>query len=44
MEAEAGSDLLDLLREVRVPVVTTLHTILTDPISARRRATAWCSA
>ncbi len=34
---EAGGYLLDLLREVRVPVVTTLHTILTDPTSAQRR-------
>lgn len=34
---EAGSYLLDLLREVRVPVVTTLHTILTNPTGAQRR-------
>lgn len=34
---EAGGYLLDLLREVRVPVVTTLHTILTDPTPAQRR-------
>lgn len=34
---EAGSYLLDLLREVKVPVVTTLHTILTDPTAAQRR-------
>ena len=27
----AGSHLLALLREVRMPVVTTLHTILSEP-------------
>lgn len=33
----AGSHLLALLREVRMPVVTTLHTILRDPDPAQRR-------
>lgn len=32
----AGSHLLALLREVRMPVVTTLHTILRDPNPAQR--------
>lgn len=32
----AGSHLLALLKEVRMPVVTTLHTILTDPNPAQR--------
>lgn len=32
----AGSHLLALLKEVRMPVVTTLHTILRDPNSAQR--------
>ncbi|WP_026852973.1 glycosyltransferase family 4 protein [Geothrix fermentans] len=32
----AGSHLLALLREVRMPVVTTLHTILRDPSPAQR--------
>lgn len=33
----AGSHLLALLREVRMPVVTTLHTILSDPNPAQRK-------
>jgi len=33
----AGSHLLALLKEVRMPVVTTLHTILRDPSLAQRR-------
>jgi glycosyltransferase involved in cell wall biosynthesis len=34
----AGSHLLALLRELRVPVVTTLHTILREPSAEQRRA------
>lgn len=33
----AGSHLLALLREVRMPVVTTLHTILREPNAEQRR-------
>jgi glycosyltransferase involved in cell wall biosynthesis len=33
----AGSHLLALLREVRMPVVTTLHTILREPNTAQRK-------
>ncbi len=33
----AGSHLLALLRELKMPVVTTLHTILRDPSSEQRR-------
>lgn len=33
----AGSHLLSLLKEVRMPVVTTLHTILREPNRAQRR-------
>ncbi|MBP1626103.1 MAG: glycosyl transferase family 1 [Holophagaceae bacterium] len=33
----AGSHLLALLREVRMPVVTTLHTVLQDPDPAQRK-------
>ncbi len=33
----AGSHLLALLKEVRMPVVTTLHTILHDPNTAQRK-------
>ncbi len=33
----AGSYLLALLKEVRMPVVTTLHTILRDPNAAQRK-------
>jgi len=33
----AGSHLIALLKEVRMPVVTTLHTILCEPNSAQRR-------
>jgi glycosyltransferase involved in cell wall biosynthesis len=33
----AGSYILTLLRELRMPVVTTLHTILRDPNSDQRR-------
>ncbi len=32
----AGSDLLALLKEVRMPVVTTLHTLLREPSTAQR--------
>lgn len=32
----AGSHLLDLLREVRMPVVTTLHTVLSEPNDDQR--------
>jgi glycosyltransferase involved in cell wall biosynthesis len=33
----AGSHLLALLKEVRMPIVTTLHTILSEPNHAQRR-------
>jgi glycosyltransferase involved in cell wall biosynthesis len=33
-----GSHLLSLMREVRMPIVTTLHTILSEPDPAQRRA------
>jgi len=33
----AGSHLLTLLKEVRMPVVTTLHTILREPNAAQRK-------
>ena len=33
----AGSYILALLRELRMPVVTTLHTILRDPDPDQRR-------
>jgi len=33
----AGSHLLALLREVRMPVVTTLHTVLREPGAAQRK-------
>lgn len=33
----AGSHLLALLKEVRMPVVTTLHTVLNNPNSAQRK-------
>lgn len=33
----AGSHILALLRELRMPVVTTLHTVLRDPDSNQRR-------
>ena len=33
----AGSHILALLRELRMPIVTTLHTILRDPDPAQRR-------
>jgi glycosyltransferase involved in cell wall biosynthesis len=33
----AGGHLLSLLREVRMPIVTTLHTILSEPDDAQRR-------
>src|SRR5574341_1235402 len=33
----AGSHILSLLRELRMPVVTTLHTILRDPDPDQRR-------
>jgi glycosyltransferase involved in cell wall biosynthesis len=34
---QAGSHLLALLKEVRMPVVTTLHTILREPNAAQRK-------
>ena len=34
---EAGSHLIALLKEIRMPVVTTLHTILRDPNPSQRR-------
>ena len=34
---KAGSLVLPLLRELRMPIVTTLHTILADPDPAQRR-------
>src|ERR1019366_209901 len=34
----AGSHLLSLLREIRMPIVTTLHTLLSEPDPAQRRA------
>jgi glycosyltransferase involved in cell wall biosynthesis len=33
---KAGAHLLELLRAVRMPIVTTLHTILSEPNSAQR--------
>ena len=36
----AGSHLLALLKEVRMPVVTTLHTVLRDPDPAQRKVMA----
>ncbi|MEB3318981.1 MAG: glycosyltransferase family 4 protein [Cyanobacteriota bacterium] len=33
----AGSHLLNLIRRLRLPVVTTLHTVLEDPTSEQRR-------
>lgn len=33
----AGSHILALLRELRMPVVTTLHTVLRDPTAEQRR-------
>jgi len=33
----AGSHLLALLKEVRMPVVTTLHTVLSEPDTAQRK-------
>src|SRR5271155_876200 len=33
----AGSHILGLLRDLRVPVVTTLHTVLREPNNAQRR-------
>ena len=35
---KSGSHVLSLLRELRAPVVTTLHTILGEPSPAQRRA------
>lgn len=34
---EAGSHILELLRRIRAPVVTTLHTVLATPDDAQRR-------
>jgi glycosyltransferase involved in cell wall biosynthesis len=33
---KAGAHLLDLLRDLRMPIVTTLHTILSDPNPSQR--------
>jgi hypothetical protein len=33
---KAGADLLGLLRELRMPIVTTLHTILSAPNPSQR--------
>src|SRR3989475_9571606 len=33
----SGSHVLPLLRELRMPVVTTLHTVLREPIAEQRR-------
>ena len=33
----AGSHILDLMRALRMPVVTTLHTVLKDPTADQRR-------
>ncbi|WP_205703972.1 glycosyltransferase family 4 protein [Candidatus Chloroploca sp. Khr17] len=33
----AGGDLLDLLRDLRAPIVTTLHTVLREPSAEQRR-------
>ena len=35
---KSGSHLLALLRELRMPIVTTLHTILAEPTPAQRIA------
>jgi len=35
---KAGSHVLDLLRELRIPIVTTLHTILAEPNPMQRAA------
>jgi len=35
----AGSHVLALLRELKMPIVTTLHTVLIDPNSEQRRVT-----
>lgn len=34
---DCGENVLDLLREVKMPIVTTLHTILTNPNANQRR-------
>ena len=36
---EAGSYLLHLLREVNMPIITTLHTVLREPNQAQRQVT-----
>ncbi len=36
---KAGSHVLTLLNELRMPIVTTLHTILAEPTTAQRRVT-----
>ena len=40
----AGSHLLALLKEVRMPVVTTLHTVLQNPTSSQRKVMAELAA
>ena len=37
---DCGEHVLKMLREVRMPIVTTLHTILTDPSATQRRVMA----
>lgn len=34
---DSGEHVIEMLREVKMPVVTTLHTILTDPTPTQRR-------
>ncbi len=36
---DCGEHLLGLLRNVRMPVVTTLHTVLPDPVPQMRKVT-----
>ena len=38
----AGSHILTLLRELRMPIVTTLHTILREPDAQQRRVLEEC--
>ena len=38
---KAGSHVLTLLRELRMPIVTTLHTILAEP--TRTSGASWTS-
>jgi glycosyltransferase involved in cell wall biosynthesis len=36
---EAGSHLIGMLRDISVPIVTTMHTVLSDPAAPYRKAT-----